>query len=138
MTETKQTAKLGRLAQRACRKLESAFPLWTTRLNVGDGELELAIPAPTGSSAGHLVAWSEKNQLWIRFSPPYMCYPADNEKELVSLIRNLISDRIVFKVVMKGEDWIETTRTTPDEEPHRLPGCFVRLVSWSGRFDRSC
>lgn len=97
-----------------------------------DGELEFAVPAPTGSAAGHLVAFSNQGVLWVRFGPPNMCYPADDENEMISLIRRLTADEIVFKVVMKGEDWVETTLTKPHDNPE-LPGHSVRLISWSGK-----
>jgi hypothetical protein len=67
-----------------------------------------------------------------------MCYPADDENEMISLIRKLTADEIVFKVIMKGEDWVETTLTKPHENPESLADHCVRLISWSGKFDRSC
>jgi hypothetical protein len=136
MTETKHPERLSPVAQRAWKQLQLEFPLWTAHLSTRDGELEFAVPAPTGSTAGHLVAFSNQDELWVRFSPPHMCYPADDEKEMISLIRNLTADEIVFKVVMKGEDWVETTLTKPRETPESLPGHSVRLISWSGKFDR--
>jgi hypothetical protein len=138
MTDTKHLEQLSPVAQRAWKRLESEFPTWTTHLSKRDGELEFAVPAPTGSTAGHLVAFSNQDELWVRFSPPNMCYPADDENEMVSLIRKLTADEIVFKVTMKGEDWIETTLTKPHENMESLPGHSVRLISWSGKSDRSC
>ena len=105
MTETKHPERLSPVAQRAWKRLQSEFPLWTTHLSTRDGELELALPAPIGSTAGHLVAFSNENELWVRFSPPKMCYPADDENELTSLIKKLTADEIVFKMFqpLKGE-----------------------------------
>ena len=138
MTETKHPERLSPIAKRAWRRLESELPLWTEHRSTRDGELEFAVPAPTGSTAGHLVAFSNQDELWVRFSPPNICYPADDENEMISLIRKLTVDEIVFKVVMKGEDWVETTLTKPRENPVSLPGHSVRLISWSGKFNRSC
>ena len=138
MTETKHPEQLSPAAQRAWRRLELEFPSWTMHLSTRDGELEFAVPAPTGSAAGHLIAISNQDELWVRFSPPNMCYPADDENEMISLIRRLTADEIVFKVVMKGADWIETTLTKPYEKSESLPGHSVRLISWSGKSDRSC
>jgi len=100
-------------------------------LGAHDGELEFAVPAPTRSIAGHLVAFSGDNQLWVRFSPPNMCYPADDENEMTSLIKKLTADEIVFKVVMKDDDWVETTLRKPQEKLESLPGHSVRFVSCS-------
>jgi len=138
MTATKHPERLSPVAQRAWKRLEIEFPLWTTHLGAHDGELEFAVPAPSGSIADHLVVFSSENQLWVRFSPPNMCYPADDENEMISLIKKLTADEIVFKIVMNGDDWIETTLTKPQETLESLPGHSVRLVSWSGKFDRSC
>ena len=138
MTDTKRPERLSPVAQRAWKRLESEFPLWTAHLSTRDGELEFAVPAPTGSTAGHLVAFSNQDELWVRFSPPNMCYPADDENEMITLVRKLTADEIVFKVVMAGHNWVETTLTNPRENPESLPGHSVRFISWSGKFDRSC
>jgi hypothetical protein len=65
-----------------------------------------------------------------------MCYLADDESELVSLIRQLTTDQILFKVTMKGDEWMETTLARPQEKSEALPGHSVRYVSWSSKFDR--
>jgi hypothetical protein len=131
-----QTERLSPVARQAWKRLESDFPLWKAHLDRRDGELEFAVPAPTGSSAGHLVAFSYQNNLWVRFSPPHTCYLADDENELVSLIRQITTDQIVFKVTMKGDEWVETTLARPQEKSESLPGHSIRFVSWSGKFDR--
>jgi hypothetical protein len=138
MNDETQVERLSPVARQAWKRLESDFPLWKEHLDTRDGELEFAVPAPTGSAAGHLVAFSHQNDLWVRFSPPRMCYLAVDENELVSLIKKLIADEIVFKIVLNGEDWVETTLTKPQAKLESLPGHSVRLVSWSGKFDRRC
>jgi hypothetical protein len=87
--EMPQTERLSPVARQAWKRLESDFPLWRAHLATRGGEVEFAVPAPTGSTAGHLVAFSRQNNSWVRFSPPRMCYLADDENELVSLIRQL-------------------------------------------------
>src|SRR5256712_10944016 len=136
MQDMSQTERLSPVARRAWKRLESDFPLWKAHLHTRDGELEFAIPAPAGSTAGHLVAFSQQNNLWVRFSPPHMCYLADDENELVSLIRPLTTDHILFKVTMKGGEWAETTLAKPQEKSESGPGLSVRFVSWAGKFDR--
>jgi hypothetical protein len=76
------------------------------------------------------------NDLWVRFSPPRMCYAIDDEDEMVSIIKQLIADEAVFKVITKGDEWVETTLTRPHDKCDSIPGHSVRCVSWSGRFDR--
>ena len=135
MKDKMHVKRLSPVARQAWERLRSAFPSWKEHLSTCDGELEFAIPAPTGSGAGFLVAFSRQNDLWVRFSPPRMCYLADGPDELVSLIRQLTSDQILFKVTMRGDEWVETTLASPKEESGPLPGHSVRLVCWSGRFD---
>lgn len=136
VTDKTQTEGLSSAAREALKRLQSDFPLWKPHLDTRDGELEFAVPAPTGSAAGHLVVFTHENNLWVRFSSPCACYCADNVDELVSLIRQLTADEILFKVTMKGDQWVETTLTKPEEKAECLPGHFVRYLSWSGKFDR--
>lgn len=72
----------------------------------------------------------------MRFSPPHMCYLADDENELISLIRELTTDQLLFKVTTKGDEWTETTLARPGETSEPLPSHSIRFVSWSGKFDR--
>ena len=65
-----------------------------------------------------------------------MCYAVDDEDEMILLIRQLTADESVFKVVTRGAEWVETTLAKPQEKCETIPGHSVRLVSWSGRFDR--
>jgi hypothetical protein len=136
MKDKTQTERLSSVAKHAWKRLESDFPQWKKHLDTRDGELEFAVPAPTGSKAGHLVAFTQENNLCVRFSQPRMCYLADDENELVSLIRQLTADQILFKVTMKGDEWVETTLARPDEKTELPPGDSIRCVSWSGKFDR--
>jgi hypothetical protein len=105
-------------------------------LDSRNGELEFAIPAPSGSAADHLVAFSYENQIWVRFSPPHLSYLVDDEEEVVSIIRGLTNDNIVFKLTMKGDEWVETTLTKPEAGTDSSPGHTVCLISWSGSHDR--
>jgi hypothetical protein len=136
MREMKQLERLSPVARRAWKRLALEFPLWIAHLDTRDGELEFAIPAPSVSTAGYLVAFSHENQLWVRFSPPHLCYPADDEDEMVSVIKQLTADNVVFRLVMKGDEWVETTLTKPKKKTESKPGHTVRLISWSGRYDR--
>ena len=136
MKDMTQIERLNPIARRAWKCLESAFPSWVAHLDIHDGELEFALPAPSGSAAGHLVAFTQGNDLWLRFSPPYMCYPVDDENEMVLLIKQLTADEAVFKVVTRGDKWVESTLTRPHDKCESIPDHTVRVVSWSGRFDQ--
>jgi len=136
MEDMAEIEQLKPAARNAWKRLKDEFPLWVTHLGICNEELEFAVPAPSGSAAGHLVAFTNGNDLWIRFSPPYMCYSADSLNEMVWLIHQLTADKIMFKVTMKGAEWVETTLTNPQEKCEAIPGHSVHLVSWSGRYDK--
>lgn len=136
MKDMTQIERLNPIARSAWKRLESDFPMWTAHLDIRDGELEFALPAPSDSAAGHLVVFTQRDDWWLRFSPPYMCYAVEDENEMVALIKQLTADEAVFKVVTRGNEWMETTLTKPQDKCETIPGHSVRLVSWSGRFDR--
>src|SRR5215472_14054987 len=136
MKDMAQIERLHSVARSAWKRLEAEFPLWVAYLGIRDGELEFAVPAPAGSNAGHLVAFSNNNDLWVRFSPPYMCYAVNDEDEMVSIIRRLTADEALFKMIAKGDEWVETTLIRPHDKCESISGHCIRLVSWSGRFDR--
>jgi hypothetical protein len=81
---------LNPLARRVWIALLAAYPEWAKYFGTwGDDDLEVAVSAPIGSNAGHLVVFIAKGQdLWIRFSPPSMCYSVDDEAELLSVIQH--------------------------------------------------
>ena len=105
------------------------------RLRTSGSEFEFSIPAPAGSRAGHLIAFSNGDDLWVRFAPPRLCYCLDDADGMLSIMRQLMADQVVFKVVMKGTAWLETTLVRPPHKVRAQPGQRVRLVSWSGNFD---
>lgn len=127
---------LNPFARQVWKRLETDFPSWKQHLDARCGELEFAVPAPSGSSAGHLVVFTNNNDIWLRFAPPHMCYLVDDENEMVSLIRQLTADELLFKVTVNGDQWVETTLAAPGEKPEPFPGYSSRFVSWSGRCDR--
>lgn len=66
-----------------------------------------------------------------------MCHLVDDEHEMVTVMRKLIADEIVFKVTMKGDEWVETTLADPSEPNESITGHSARFVSWSGKLDKS-
>ena len=61
------------------------------------GHVELSLPAPAGSHAGALVAFTCNDaDTWIRFAPPRACYAIDDDDELVRIVRALVAETAVF------------------------------------------
>jgi hypothetical protein len=102
-----------------------------------DGEFEAYVKAPRGSKAGSLVVLTDKGNLWLRFAPPRMFCSADSRAELMSIIRGLLGERIVFVITYRGDEWRGTMlmgRRGVVPRPRR--GEIVTVMSWSGRYDR--
>jgi hypothetical protein len=133
---------LNPLARRVWTALISAYPEWSKYFGTsGDDDLEAAVPAPMGSTAGHLVISTARGEdLWLRFSPPSMCYSLDDETEMLDVIQQLLVERALFVVVMRGDEWAGTSlirRGEPADLPHLEAGQVAHIVSWSGKYDRT-
>jgi hypothetical protein len=101
-----------------------------------DGELVASVEAPAGAVSGRLVVLTEKGNLWVRFAPPHMCYIVDTRAELSSIVKGLLSERLVFVVVHRGRTWRATTLIRRGALPQVRRGEIATIVSWSGRHDR--
>jgi hypothetical protein len=133
---------LNPLARRVWTALIATYPEWSNYFGTcGEDDLEAAIPAPIGSNAGHLVIFTAKGKdLWLRFSPPSMCYSVDDETEMVNIIRQLLTDKVCLVVVMRGDEWVGTSlirQDVPRDIPQVELGEVAQVVSWSGKYDRT-
>ena len=111
---------------------------WADRVKtLATGDLELSLPAPHGSRAGHLVIFTARGtDTWIRYSPPQACYEIESDRQLHAVLKALLADDAFFVVVSRGDTWIETVLLRPGEEPVLLEGQTANVVSWSGLHDR--
>jgi hypothetical protein len=126
------------LAKRVGAVLLAERPDWEKYLSCSDsGELEIAIPAPEGSNAGHLVVSTNDADIWVRFAPPRMCYAVGSESEMISFINALLADPVVFIVIMNDDDWVETALARAGEEPELQQGQTAQILSWTGIHDRT-
>lgn len=125
-------------AKQVAGALLAKYPEWKKYLGASDhGDLEVAIPAPEGSNAGHLVVFTKGADMWIRFAPPQMCYSVESSDEMFSMISGLPADQIVFIVTMHEDNWVETTLAQAHEEPKLKQGQAAQIVSWTGIYDRT-
>jgi len=113
-------------------------PEWAPYVDVLDsGDLELAVPAPQDSRAGHLVVFTNNGKdIWVRYSPPQMSYSVESLRELHAVVEALVADDGFFVVVKRGDEWIETTLLRPGGEPVLVEGQVANIVSWSGHHDK--
>jgi hypothetical protein len=131
--------RLNPLAGRVWARVLAEFPEWSACGElIGDGDLEVAVPAPDGSHAGHLVVFTDRGEdLWVRFSPPHTCYSLDDEDEMVSIVRQLLREEALFVVTRKNGEWSGTTLVRPGSAPSLEDGEVAHVVSWSGRLDQT-
>jgi hypothetical protein len=126
------------LGKRVRDSVLGRHPEWAEFVEtVAGGDLQLAIPAPGGSRARHLIIFTTQGKdIWLRYAPPHMCYAVESESEMHAVVEALLSDDAFFVVVTNGDEWIETTLLRPGEEPVLAKGHVATIVSWSGRHDR--
>jgi hypothetical protein len=129
---------LNALGKRVRDSLLLRHPEWADYVRtLESGDLEVAVPAPRASRAGHLVVFTARGKdTWIRYAPPRACYSVDSDRELHAVVEALLRDDAFFVVVTNGDDWIETTLLRPGEEPVLAEGQVASLVSWSGCHDK--
>ena len=124
-------------AQQVGAALLAEHPDWGKYCETSDrGDLEVAIPAPEGSNAGHLVVSTNNADIWIRFAPPRMCYAVESEGEMFRIISALLEDQVVFIVTMQGDEWVETKLARAGEQSELKRGQTAQIVSWTGIHDR--
>jgi hypothetical protein len=132
------SSPLNTLGKRVLDSLIAKYPEWSDYVDViANGDLELAMPAPVSSRAGHLIIFTSRGEdIWVRYAPGRMCYSIDSDKELHNVIEQLLSDRALFVVITRGEDWVETTLIRPGDKVKVRKGQVAQVVSWSGRLDQ--
>jgi hypothetical protein len=133
---TMRSLRLSPLARQIGDRIKILYPAWEQYFDEHNGDLEVAVPAPPESKAGHLVIFTtEGRNIWVRFSPPHMCYSVGDVDEMLSLIADLLTDQVVFVVVTKDHEWQETTLIHREERLHLESDEAAQVVSWSGKHD---
>jgi hypothetical protein len=64
-----------------------------------------------------------------------MCYYVGDVKEMISVSEHLLADRLLFAVIMDGQNWAGTTLLKPSLKPELDSGQVANIVSWSGKHD---
>ncbi|KHD05078.1 hypothetical protein PN36_31075 [Candidatus Thiomargarita nelsonii] len=128
---------LNSFSKRIVNKLLSVYPKWEKFVDItDDGLLEVCVPAPKASNAGVMCIFTTvDDDLWIRFSHPYMCYSLDDEEEMIYIVNALITDQALFIVIMNGDEWVSTTLIPSGTKPTIEKGQKVKVISWHGNLD---
>src|SRR5688572_14035831 len=106
-----------------------------TRKRRADGEFEAFLRAPRGSKAGGLSIVTWHGDLWVRLGPPHTFYSVDDQRELVFVVRRLLSERALFALTYEDDVWTGTTLVARGARPTIRRGEVAHVLSWSGRFD---
>jgi hypothetical protein len=60
-------------AQQARAHIIGKYPSWSDYFGIrGEDDLEVAVPTPAGSNAGHLGIFTNGDDLWLHYSPPLL------------------------------------------------------------------
>lgn len=129
--------KLNALAKDMWTALVARYPEWELHADLLDtDDIEVAVPAPKHSMAGHLIIFTSKGEdMWLRYAPPHMCYAVDDTDELLRVVGRLLADDILFVVIMKDDTWVETTLVHRGRMPDLEKLHTAQVVSWSGKYD---
>src|SRR5262245_31877125 len=123
--------------QQVIESVLARHPEWASLADVrANGDVEVVVPAPSSSRAGHLVVFTSGDELGIRYAPPHMVYAVETEREMHAVIDALLADDAFFVVVTRGDEWIETGLYRPGQEPVLAEGDVANAVSWSGAHDK--
>ncbi len=130
---------LNPFAKKTWARLITQYPSWGPYFGTRDkDDLEVAVPAPLESNAGHLVIFTtEGKDLWVRFSAPYMCYAIDDLDEVLSVIKSLLNDEVWMVTIIHDGEWVETSLLIRGQDISLKPGQIAQFLSWSGRHDKT-
>lgn len=130
--------QLNPLAKQTWAALLAEYPDWKKYFGTcGENDLEVAVPAPLGSNAGHLVVFTARGEeIWLRYSPSNMCYMVDDQREMLDIVRQLIAEQVLFVVTIQGNEWAGTTLIRPGQKPELEGDQVAHIVSWSGAYDK--
>lgn len=106
-----------------------------TRRRRADGEFEAFLRAPRGSKVGGLSIVTWHGDVWVRLGPPHSFYSVNDQRELVFVVRQLLSDQALFALTYKDDVWTGTTLVARGARPTIRRGEVAHVLSWSGRSD---
>jgi hypothetical protein len=116
------------------------FPQFRRRVEVlAHGDFRTHIRAPKGSKVyGLRVSTARAGEdTWIQFGVPNAFYDAATEKQLVRLVKGLLSDCLKFALKEKRGKWIYTTLVQKSGDLVLGRGETGRIFSWSGAKDET-
>lgn len=135
--------KLDRLnpqARRMAEALLDAVPQFRRHLEVLEhGDFRTHIRAPKGSNVYGLQVCTARNgeDTWIQFGVANALYDAESPKQLLKIVRGLMSDRLKFALKEKKGKWVYTTLVQKAGDLAVRRGETGKIHSWSGTKDKT-
>jgi hypothetical protein len=72
----------------------------------------------------------------MRNHHPCTAYPFDTIEEMTNIVRDILSDQIIWAIGYKGNEWHETTLLNNLTDLQAEEGVNYQILSWSGQFDQ--
>ena len=100
--------------------------------------LELEIPTQNISSIGGLIIQTTtEKDIWIRNNHPFSAYLVDTTEELITIIKGVLTNKILRVIACMDGEWVETTLIKEGSDVHKENGMTYTILCWSGTSDRS-
>ena len=116
--------------------LANDFPEFQNLVSIENNLIIIDKPSKTKTKIGGLVIQTtQDDKLWVRIYHPFSAYSVDNLEELISLIKGVFADEILWVTAFKEEAWYETTLIQNMEQLEIEPGIVYNVFSWSGNLN---
>lgn len=116
--------------------LVNYFPEFKNLVSFEDNLMIIDKPSETEAKIGGLIIQTtQDDNLWVRIYHSFSAYSVDNLEELISIIKGVLSDDILWVISFNEEAWYETTLIENMEQLEIEPGIVYNVFSWSGNLD---
>ncbi len=118
--------------------LANNFPEFDKLASVENDLITIDKPSETKAQIGGLVIQTTQDkEIWVRIYQPFSAYSVDNLEELISIIKGVFADEILWVTAFKGMEWYETTLIQNMGQLEIEPGIVYKVFSWSGKLDKT-
>jgi len=127
--------KLNLQARQVFQWINERYPHWSAYAEKrGRDDISIVVPAP-GRLSESLSILTDQGNYWVRFAPQYAWYGVNDKDELLTVVDELVNDRLFIVVIMKGHEFIEVNLASPGSLPNLEPEETAQIISWSGTHD---
>ncbi|MDU0370277.1 hypothetical protein ACFPAF_07740 [Hymenobacter endophyticus] len=118
------------------KKLQSSFADQDCAYEIDKEQLVVDFPCPDmAEMGGMIVQTTSDHHIWLRIHPGCSAYLIDGLEELISVMQEVMADRVCWVIGFAGDEWIETTLIRNKDDLELEQGAEYHLYSWSGNLD---